>query len=337
MNKQIGTEYNVDWSSQAAEKTPREWAREYSRVFKADMKRHSWKALKPQQPAPLTKIQEVAIQQVQAAESLLDVGCGPGYFVCACLGQGISAFGIDVAEDAVFFCKDHYDKQVASHFFIGDINDLPDTRQYEVVTCLETLEHLLDPETAFIHLWKKVEEDGLLVISVPKGQAVPSPYHLEEFTETRLEKMARSIGVESSGDCTYRLGEHDYRYLLVVQKHKVEVRYALILPLLQEAQMANDLATHDEIKTSLWNWVRHMQGKALGPFELEKAPDYDVVHVQLAGPNLETPGRIRKILGDSDTQLIVTCDYALEFWGAYTRQPEFFLDALRCADYIKSV
>ena len=41
---------------------------------------------------------------------------------------------------------------------------------YDVIFCMEVLEHMVNPEAGVRHLWNLVEKGGALVLSVPNGR-----------------------------------------------------------------------------------------------------------------------------------------------------------------------
>jgi SAM-dependent methyltransferase len=73
---------------------------------------------------------------------LLDVGCGKGYFVRACVDAGINAEGIDLSQSGVRFAREELG--VACNH--GDLREMKGSLgQFDVVTFWATIEHLPDP------------------------------------------------------------------------------------------------------------------------------------------------------------------------------------------------
>jgi len=139
-------------------------------------------------------------------EALLDVGCGEG-FVLAALGEHAQgAHAVDLSEAAVAACQQanpHVNAQVASAL------DLPfDDDAFDVVICLEVLEHLEDPAAAVREL-SRVSR-GHLVLSVPwepwfqlgnlaRGQYLDRwgnhPEHIQRWTPGGFRKMLDGTGL----------------------------------------------------------------------------------------------------------------------------------------------
>jgi len=101
---------------------------------------------------------------------LLDVGCAKGFLVKSLVDLGIDAEGLDVSEYAISHCHPDVKPRVR----LGDIADLPyGDKSFDVVTCLDVLEHLDHPEIAvkdlervstkwiLVHVWTAGSPDGL--------------------------------------------------------------------------------------------------------------------------------------------------------------------------------
>jgi len=101
--------------------------------------------------------------------SILDVGCGAGHFVGACLENGVSAYGIDVNETMV----EHGNAQL-EHYYnksalkIGNESNFlkeVETTNSNVITAIGVIEHLRDPHL-FFNAFKKSNAQ-YLYYSVP--------------------------------------------------------------------------------------------------------------------------------------------------------------------------
>ncbi|MFH1093829.1 MAG: glycosyltransferase [Candidatus Omnitrophota bacterium] len=72
---------------------------------------------------------------------LLDVGCARGFLVSALRGQKISAFGIDISEYAI----DNALEDIRAYCRKLSVTD-PLEDEYDLITCIEVMEHLPDGE-----------------------------------------------------------------------------------------------------------------------------------------------------------------------------------------------
>lgn len=98
------------------------------------------------------------------AASVLDAGCGEGETLLR-LGPELpdDVEGIDINPDCVRFASA---RVTEARFRIGSLLDLPyPDGRFELVLCLEVLEHLDEPERGLIELSRVAQRD--LILSVP--------------------------------------------------------------------------------------------------------------------------------------------------------------------------
>jgi SAM-dependent methyltransferase len=69
--------------------------------------------------------------------SVLDAGCAMGFLVEALRERGVEAEGIDVSEHAI----SQVDESVAEHCRVASLTE-PLTRRYDLIVCIEVLEHI---------------------------------------------------------------------------------------------------------------------------------------------------------------------------------------------------
>lgn len=122
---------------------------------------------------PLHEINPLRLAFIEAHSDLqnkkvLDVGCGGGILTEALAKAGATAMGIDLAENAIFAARQH---AVASHLEI-DYQLLPVetlAKQYpehfDVVTCMEMLEHVPDPASVIKACSDLIKPNGIVFFS----------------------------------------------------------------------------------------------------------------------------------------------------------------------------
>ena len=100
---------------------------------------------------------------------LLDVGSGSGAFVSACLDRGIKAYGCEIAE-----YSDGFDRNIYKRAFeeIGFPTD-----HFDIVTCHDVLEHVLNPKTFIEELARVTKQDGHLYLEIPNFFASEGEHH----------------------------------------------------------------------------------------------------------------------------------------------------------------
>lgn len=150
-------------------------------------------------------------------EHVLDIGCANGKTgeLFKKTFRTDSYVGLELIEEAAQEAEAHLDKVIC-----GDIesmireNELQglDQVKYDVILCLDVLEHLVDPWETLIELRKWLKDDGLLVTSLPnfgnkqvvdkllndsleyEDQGILDVTHLRFFTKHTIERMLRSTG-----------------------------------------------------------------------------------------------------------------------------------------------
>jgi ubiquinone/menaquinone biosynthesis C-methylase UbiE len=113
----------------------------------------------------LPRVRELAqhLKQDCNPQSVLDVGCARGYLVRALREVGINAVGIDISKWAI----QHADKDAKPYVSEGNAEDLSrfEENQFHMVTCLDTLEHVHNVQTAMDEICRV--SDRFLYIRVP--------------------------------------------------------------------------------------------------------------------------------------------------------------------------
>jgi SAM-dependent methyltransferase len=114
---------------------------------------------------------ELARQLVsaRAGGSLLDYGCGDGTFVAMVHANFARTRGVDVEPEQIASCQQRLGDLPGVSFSVTDALGADDAGTWNVVTCMEVLEHCLEDERRRIisRLASLCAPDGLVVISVP--------------------------------------------------------------------------------------------------------------------------------------------------------------------------
>jgi SAM-dependent methyltransferase len=137
------------------------------------------------------------------AHRLLDVGCGKGHFVRACLDRGFDARGIDLSATAVAeACAATGGRAVC-----GRLEEHCDSLGvFDAVTFWATIEHLPDPIATLRAIRRAVRPGGLVFLDTGVGddwldRLLPGfvswydpPQHLFVFSTTGLERALAAAG-----------------------------------------------------------------------------------------------------------------------------------------------
>jgi SAM-dependent methyltransferase len=99
----------------------------------------------------------------------LDAGCAMGFLVEALRERGVDASGVDVSEYAI----SQVHESIRDHTGVASLTD-PLPRRYDLITCVEVLEHLppIDTDRAIANLCQA--SDMLLISSTPEDFGEPT-------------------------------------------------------------------------------------------------------------------------------------------------------------------
>ena len=99
---------------------------------------------------------------------VLDVGCGGGIFAESLAKQGAQVTAIDVSKESIKIARDHaQSEKLTIDYQCRSLDSLAadSSESFDVVFCLEMLEHTPNPDEIFVELCEQLKPNGLLFIS----------------------------------------------------------------------------------------------------------------------------------------------------------------------------
>ena len=175
---------------------------------------------------PLHKINPLRLQYIDGyaqltGKQVVDVGCGGGILTEALTKTGATTLGVDLAEKSLKIAQLHAletELQNVSYRCVS-VEDLAAEQagQYDVVTCMEMMEHVPDPASVIRSCAELAKDDGWVFFSTinrnPKAylfaiigaeyilNMLPKGTHnYEKFiTPSELSQFIRSAGLEVQG------------------------------------------------------------------------------------------------------------------------------------------
>ncbi len=148
-----------------------------------------------------------------AGRTALDVGCGAG-LLCEPLARlGAKVTGLDAAAENISVARAHAEPQGLAIDYRNEAIEDFNGRGFDLVTSLEVIEHVDDPQAFVDGLAGALADDGLMIVSTPNrtalsnlllvelaertGQIPRGTHHHDQFiTPDELEKRLNNAGLE---------------------------------------------------------------------------------------------------------------------------------------------
>lgn len=122
---------------------------------------------------------------------VIDIGCGTGHFLHELNdrlgGRCTRLYGMDFSESALGLARELLPGAALSQ---GDIYAIPaEPARFDLVVCMEVLEHLREPERAMRELIRVAKPSGDVVITVPDGDVDDWEGHFNFWNELTLAEF----------------------------------------------------------------------------------------------------------------------------------------------------
>jgi 2-polyprenyl-6-hydroxyphenyl methylase/3-demethylubiquinone-9 3-methyltransferase len=102
------------------------------------------------------------------SKSALDVGCGAGLLAEPLARLGAKVTGLDASPELIAVAREHAGRHgLEVDYRAGELAELEG--QYDLITCMEVIEHVADPATFVKALAKRLAPGGLLILSTPNA------------------------------------------------------------------------------------------------------------------------------------------------------------------------
>lgn len=102
-----------------------------------------------------------------AGKRVLDVGCGAGLLAEPLARLGAAVTGIDAAAESIAVARDHAKARgLVIEYRVGGI-EVAAGETFDLVTCMEVIEHVADPTTFVAGLASALASGGVLILSTP--------------------------------------------------------------------------------------------------------------------------------------------------------------------------
>jgi len=129
---------------------------------------------------------------VTPGQQVLDVACGTGNWLLAAAGRGAQPSGIDLSTRAIDICQQNMPE---GEFHAGPGESLPfEDNRFDLITCLGSLEHFLDPVAAVKEMVRTSKDDAKFIILVPNADFLTRRLGLYKGTyQTAAREEVRTL------------------------------------------------------------------------------------------------------------------------------------------------
>ena len=145
-------------------------------------------------------------------KTALDVGCGAGLLAEPLRRLGARVTGIDASPEVIAVARDHSTTVgLEIDYRTGDVQQLEG--QFDLITCMEVIEHVADPAAFIRALANRLAANGLLIMSTPNatglskflmitvgeglGRIPKGTHDFDKFiTPDRLKILLGDVGLE---------------------------------------------------------------------------------------------------------------------------------------------
>ncbi len=105
------------------------------------------------------------LSRTQKIGSLLDVGCGCGFFLWEAKSQGWNVLGVDPSQKSIEYARAMLGDVVIS----GTLDDIPEDRRFDAITMINVLDHMVDPREQLQKAIGLLADHGTLYLRFPNG------------------------------------------------------------------------------------------------------------------------------------------------------------------------
>lgn len=139
-------------------KVPADW---YARSIKENLLQRYWH---------LKRFEEIGKMIEPTKGKILDIGSADGTFtkVITEKSGANKVIGIDVLEKSVNYAKKRFARSKIISFQVADAHNLPfGNNTFDGIFCLETLEHIENPNIVINEIHRVLKDDGYAIVLVP--------------------------------------------------------------------------------------------------------------------------------------------------------------------------
>lgn len=181
--------------------------------------------------------------------SLLDIGCGTGYFMNLARSRGWNTEGIDISAEALCYARRHYGLNVHNY----RLSQLP-KKTYDVITLWDVIEHLCNPLDTLSVIYRLLKPDGILAVSTPNVYGISTRLagkrssifstkdHLFYFSARTLRRLIEKTGFKVIKIMTETIYIRNIALILSRMMMKDDIFYPQIHSAMQKGLLLRSIA-----------------------------------------------------------------------------------------------
>ena len=128
------------------------------------------------------------LTRMSSGESIIDLGCGSGFYLQLCQKAGLKAAGLDFAASAVQSCQaSGLDVELLDLTLSAPISD----RRFDCLTAFHVLEHMDSPQGLFAYAALLARKGSRFYISIPGRYRASRYYEERDFLDQPPHHMSR--------------------------------------------------------------------------------------------------------------------------------------------------
>ncbi|MBM3230779.1 methyltransferase domain-containing protein [Candidatus Peregrinibacteria bacterium] len=155
----------------------------------------------------------LTLLDVQPGETVLDCGCGLGYFLLKLKESGAKLHGIDVSPESVAFVREHITQD--AHVGSAEQIPYPDNTFDKIMFC-EVIEHVEDDAKVLREIRRVLKPGGRVVITTPSLKGFRAHSKLKQLGHHHGGEFHFRDGYMPE-DLSKKLSDNGYRVLEVKQ------------------------------------------------------------------------------------------------------------------------
>ena len=148
------------------------------------------------------------LARLKSAGNYFEIGCAKGLQLDAARQAGFETFGIELSGENVRLCQEK--KHHVVQGYLEDAADMVPKGGFDVISCLDVIEHVPDPAAFIKAAAEMLSRDGVMVLSTPNYSGVIAkilrdrdpymtpPEHLNFFTLQGMRHLFQQAGLREA-------------------------------------------------------------------------------------------------------------------------------------------